>query len=409
MRTSVLAIAAVLAACSSGEQQTAGAEPQATGAAAAPSVERRAPNKKDASPAFAGQTRAPAATSVGVSVQEIASGIDEPWGMALLPGGGALVTARGGKLWRVTPDGAKAEVAGAPKVDARDQGGLLDVSLAPDFATSRSVYFCIAEPRGSNTNGTSLVRGALSADATRIENASIIFRQEPAWASTKHFGCNIEWARDGHLFLALGERSNREPRELSQDLSGHLGKVVRLTADGKPAPGNPFLGQANARPEIWSYGHRNVQGAAIHPETGELWTVEHGPRGGDELNVAEAGKNYGWPVISYGIEYVGGPINSGATARDGLEQPVYYWDPVIAPGDMTFYTGDLFPWKGDLLVAGLSAKLVRLDLDGRKVVGEEWLLDDVGRIRDVDQAPDGSLWVITDEGDGQVLRLTPAR
>lgn len=410
---SVAALAVALAACSSGDPQVSQAQTPPQGAATAPAaaapVKQGPPNKKDAQPAFAGQTRAPAVSSgIQLSVERVADGIDEPWGIAVMPGDDLLVTAKSGKLWRVSASGQKSEVTGAPKVDGRDQGGLLDVSIAPDFAASRNVYLCFSEDRGSNTNGTSLARGKLSVDGTKLESVSVIFQQLPAWASTKHFGCNIEWAGDGNLFLTLGERSNPEPRKLSQDLGTHLGKVVRLTPDGKPAPGNPFLNQAGAKPEIWSYGHRNMQGAAIQPGTGKLWTIEHGPRGGDELNVAEAGKNYGWPIITYGIDYPGGPIGEGITARDGLTQPVYYWDPVIAPGDMLFYTGDLFPWKGDILVAGLRGTLVRLELDGEKVTGEERLLESEGRLRDVAQGAGGSLWVVTDEPNGKVLRVTPA-
>lgn len=416
---SITVLAAALAGCSSEDarvaQQPASAgsasQETASGPSPAPSAEpvkQGPPNKKNAQPAFANQTRAPAVSSgVTLKVERVAEGIDEPWGMAVLPDGGLLVTARTGKLWRVSATGQKSEVTGAPAVDGRDQGGLLDVSLAPDFASSRNVYLCFSEKRGSNTNGTSLARGTLSADGARLENVSVLFQQKPDWASTKHFGCNIEWPGDGNIFLVLGERSNPDSRVLSQDLGGHLGKVVRLTPDGKPAAGNPFAAQAGAKPEIWSYGHRNMQGAAIEPGTGKLWTIEHGPRGGDELNIAEAGKNYGWPVITYGIEYAGGQIGDGSTAKAGMEQPVYYWDPVIAPGDMIFYTGDLFPWKGDLLIAGLRGMLVRLEIQNGRVTGEEHILNTEGRLRDVAQASDGSLWVVTDEPNGKVLRVTP--
>jgi aldose sugar dehydrogenase len=248
----------------------------------------------------------------------------------------------------------------------------------------------------------------LSRDSTKLENVKVIFQQMPSWRSQGHFGSNIEFDSAGNLYLTLGDRQQAEPRKLVQDLNTHLGKVVRLKQDGSPAEGNPFIGRSNAKPEIWSYGHRNVQGAAIHPDTGRLWTIEHGPRGGDELNVPQAGKNYGWPTICYCIDYPGGPIGEGITARDGMEQPVYYWDPVIAPGDMTFYKGNLFPWKGDILASGLAGNaIVRLELDGEKVVGEERLLRDQGRIRDITEAGDGSLYVLVDDG-GKVLRLTPA-
>ena len=372
-------------------------------------VAQGAPNKADAVPAFPEQTRAPESlTNVTLKIDTIADGIDHPWGSAVLPDDGSLlVTSKSGKLWLVTPGKPKMEVTGVPKVDARDQGGLLDISVAPGFMTDRTIYFTYAEDRGGGKNGTTLAKATLSADRKKIENVSTVFRQEPAWASTKHFGSNIEWDSAGNLYLTLGERSDPEPRQLAQDLGGHLGKVVKLTADGRPADGNPFIGQASAKPEIWSYGHRNVQGAAINPDTGKLWTIEHGPRGGDEINVPEAGKNYGWPVIVYGIDYPGGPIGEGITSKTGMEQPIYYWDPVIAPGDMTFYTGSMFPWKGDLLVAALGTKeLVRLDVQGDRIIGEERLMKGQGRIRDIVEAPDGGLYVLVDDA-GKVLRVTP--
>ncbi len=411
-KSALIAVICAFGAAACSAQETATPNTEAPTQAVAPSgtpVEQGPPNKRDAQPAFAGQTRAPESKSqFTAKTTVVVEGLSDPWGMAILPDGAMLVTERTGKMWRITAAGAKTEVTGMPEVDSRGQGGLLDVSLAPDFASSRTVYFTFSEPRGNRTNATSLARGVLAADGSKLDNVSVIFRQEPAWASTLHYGSNIEWASNGDLYLTLGERSMPEPRQLAQDLSTHLGKVLRLKPDGKPADGNPFIDQDGARPEIWSYGHRNVQGAAIHPETGKLWTVEHGPRGGDEINIPEAGKNYGWPIIIYGIEYAGGRVGEGITSKDGMEQPVYYWDPVIAPGDMTFYTGDVFPWKGDLLVAGLaSGVVVRLDLDGERVVGEERLFDNIGaRIRDVTQAPDGSLWLLTDESDGQLIHVT---
>ncbi len=407
----LLAVTGLLAACGGASTGAALEQPPASDAAPArgAAVAQGEPNKPDAKPAFAEQTRAPQSKSnVTLTVETIADGIDNPWGSAILPDDGAvLVTSKAGKLWLVAPGKPKTEVKGVPKVDARDQGGLLDISVGPDFMTARTIYFSFSEDRGGGKNATSLGKATLSADRTRLENVSTIFRQEPAWASTAHYGSNIEWDSSGNLYLTLGERSDPEPRQLSQDLNTHIGKVVKLKQDGTPADGNPFIGQANAKPEIWSYGHRNVQGAAIHPDTGKLWTIEHGPRGGDEINIPEAGKNYGWPVITYGIEYAGGPIGEGITAKDGMEQPTYYWDPVIAPGDMTFYTGKLFPWKGDLIVAALgTTQLVRLDIEGDRVVGEERLMSDQGRIRDVTQAPDGALYLLVDDG-GKVLRVTP--
>lgn len=423
MRMTLLAASAIsLAACADGaalqgNSDAATAPTPATASsgqvplAEGPPVEQGAPNKSDATPAFAGQTRAPAqASPFTLRVETIASGLDEPWAMARLPNGDWLVTERTGALRRISPQGVvSAPLGGVPDVVKVGQGGLLDISLAPDFAQSSRVYFTFSEARDGNANGTTLAYATLSQDRTRLDDLKIIFRQTPAWRSPLHFGSNIEWDSSGNLFLALGERSSVESRVLAQDLSGHLGKVVRLTPEGAPAPGNPFIGRADAKPEIWSYGHRNVQGAAIDPATGALWTIEHGPRGGDELNKPEAGKNYGWPVIGYGIEYRGGPVGEGVTARAGMEQPVYYWDPVIAPGDITFYTGDLFPgWKGNILASGLKGYMVRLVMRDDKVVGEERLLADQGRIRDIAEAPDGSLWVITDESNGKLLRVTPA-
>jgi glucose/arabinose dehydrogenase len=236
----------------------------------------------------------------------------------------------------------------------------------------------------------------------------VIFQQTPSWKSTGHFGSNIEWDPSGNIYLTMGERQQYEPQQLAQDLNAFMGKVVRLKPDGSPAEGNPFIGRSGAKPEIWSYGHRNVQGAAINPDTGKLWTIEHGPRGGDEINIPQAGKNYGWPIICYCIDYPGGPIGEGITAKEGMEQPIYYFDPVIAPGDMIFYRGNLFPWKGNILASALGGNaIVRLVLDGEKVIGEERLLKDQGRIRDITEAPDGSLYVLVDD-TGKVLRLTPA-
>jgi aldose sugar dehydrogenase len=407
LSSAILAISLLGAGGCQQDEQASAQTPSSRAAVGAPAPQGP-PNKKDAVPAFAGQTRAPESKSgVKLKVNTVASGIDHPWAIALLPDGKLLVTARSGKLWLVTPTGQKTEVTGAPKVDARGQGGLLDISIGPDFTNARTVYMSFSEDRGNKTNGTSLAKATLSADNSKLENLQVIFQQQPAWASTLHFGSNIEWDSAGNIFLTVGERSLPESRVHAQDITTDLGKVIHVTPDGKPASNNPFLGRTDALPEIWSYGHRNVQGAAINPETGKLWTVEHGPRGGDEINIPEPGKNYGWPVITYGIDYPGGPIGDGITAKDGMEQPTYYWDPVIAPGDMTFYTGNLFPWKGDLLVASLAGAIVRLEVTGDRITGEERLLTDQGRIRDVQEAADGSLWVITDDSNGKVLNVTP--
>jgi glucose/arabinose dehydrogenase len=408
----VAALAGLLAACN-GETPAPTASADQPGSATTPTrgapVQQASTNKADAVPAFPEQTRAPEAkTNVTLNVEVLAEGIENAWAGALLPDDGSLlVTSQTGKLWLVTPGKPKTEVTGVPKVDARGQGGLLDISVGPDFMTNHTVYFTFSEDRGGGKNGTSLAKATLSADRKKLENVSVVFQQQPAWASTAHYGSNIEWDSAGNVYITLGERSDPEPRQLSQDLDTHIGKVVKLKADGTPADGNPFIGQANTKPEIWSYGHRNVQGAAIHPDTGKLWTIEHGPRGGDEINIPEAGKNYGWPVISYGIEYAGGPIGEGITVREGMEQPIYYWDPVIAPGDMIFYKGNLFPWKGDLLIGSLGPnQIVRLDVEGDRVTGEERLLTDQGRIRDIIEAPDGALYVVAQDA-GKLLRVTP--
>jgi aldose sugar dehydrogenase len=325
-------------------------------------VEQAAPNTQY-QPAFAAQTRAPAETSnVTIETQIVARGLNHPWALAFLPDGRVLVTERAGRMRVITREGAvSAPIEGVPAVDARGQGGLLDVVLSPTFSSDRLIYWSYAEPRGGGANGTSVARGRLSADATRLDGVEVIFRQLPAWESRGHFGSRLVFDSEGRLYVTLGDRQQAASRELAQDNSTHIGKVVRINPDGAAPPDNPFTGEAGARPEIFSSGHRNVQGAAFHPDTGALWTIEHGPRGGDELNLTRAGRNYGWPIISYGIEYRGGPVNAGITAREGLEQPNYYWDPVIAPGDMDFYTGGLFPWRGDLLIAALETEeLVRV-------------------------------------------------
>ncbi len=343
-------------------------------------------------------------------IEIVARGLDHPWGLAFLPDGRMLVSERPGRLRILDRDGKLSPpVAGVPAVAAVGQGGLLDVVLAPDFAASKRIYFSFAEPRG-DANGTSVAHARLveEKDAARLDDLKVIFRQEPAIRGGFHFGSRLAFARDGNLFVTLGERNLKDP---AQDLSGHLGKVVRIRPDGTVPTDNPFVGRADARPEIWSYGHRNPQSAAIHPVTGKLWIVEHGPKGGDEINVPLAGKNYGWPVIGYGVDYSGAKIHE-STHKEGMEQPIYYWVPSIAPSGMAFYTGDAFPgWRGNLFVGALVLKhLNRLELDGEKIVKEERLLNDFGeRIRDVHQGPDGTLWLLTDATDGKVVHLVPAK
>ncbi len=401
-----VSLAALAAACG------ANGETVQTAAAPGAPVETRPANGADQTPAFAGQSRAPGVRTEGTLRHEvIASGLVHPWGMALLPDGGWLVTERPGRMRIVSTEGQVGEpIAGLPAVDARGQGGLLDVVLSPTFATDRTVFWSYAEPRDGG-NATSVARGVLSADGTRVSEVRVIFRALPIYDGDKHFGSALAFAPDGKLFITLGERSDAPMRPQAQQLDSHMGKVVRINADGTVPQDNPFVGQAGALPEIWSLGHRNVQGVAVQPGTGAVWTVEHGTRGGDELNRPEAGKNYGWPIVAYGVEYRGAAINEGITARDGLEQPIYYWDPVIAPGGQTFYAGAMFPgWEGNLLIAGLGGKsLTRLVMDGDRVVGEERLLTGLGeRIRDVAVGADGAVWVITDEDDGKLVRLATA-
>ena len=313
-----------------------------------------------------------------VIVETVANGLQNPWSLAFLPDGRMLVTERPGRLRVVGTDGRLSEpVRGIAGIAARGQGGLLDVALSPDFAQSRLIYLSFAEDRGEGRNGTSVARGRLSQDGTALEGTEVIFRQEPSYAGTHHFGSRLVFGQDGSLFVTLGERNDL--RDQAQSLNNHLGKIVHIKPSGGAAPDNPFLNREDARPEIWSSGHRNVQSAALNPTTGELWIVEHGARGGDEVNIPQKGRNYGWPVISYGVHYSGQKIGEG-TRKPGLEQPVYYWDPSIAPSGMAFYTGDKFPaWRGSILVGALAGKLVsRLETNGNRVTGEERMLQNLG-------------------------------
>ncbi len=395
----------VLAACG-----PAPAQPGQAAGAAAP-VESRPANASSQKPAFAGQTRAPGLNSNTVGqYTTVASGLDHPWGLAFLPTGEILVTERAGRLRVVGKDGAlSAAVANLPAVYASGQGGLLGVAIDPDYANNGLAYWAFSEEQ-DGANGTSVARGKLSlGPAPKLDNVQVIWRQAPKMKSSLHFGGRLVFAKDGKLFVTTGERSVRPGRVQAQQLDGTLGKVVRINADGSIPSDNPFIGQAGAKAEIWSLGHRNLQSAALDPQ-GRLWTVEHGAQGGDELNRPEPGKNYGWPTITYGQEYSGQPIGDGLTQKAGLEQPVYYWDPVIAPSGMTFYEGDLFPaLKGSVLIGSMAGlNVTRLVLKDDKVVGEERLFSDIGaRIRDVVAGPDGAIYVLTDEGDGKLIKITP--
>jgi glucose/arabinose dehydrogenase len=345
------------------------------------------------------------ATRADAEVVRVAGGLEHPWGLAFLPDGRMLVTERPGRLRLVAPDGTlSAPLAGVPEVFARGQGGLLDVALDPDFASNRLVYLSFAEP-GDGGAGTSVARGRLEGDA--LAATTVIFRQAPKLPGGPHFGSRLAFDRAGNLFVTVGDRMEWPN---VQRLDRGQGKVFRIRPDGGVPPDNPFVGRDGALPEVWSFGHRNSQGAAIHPQTGELWEIEHGPRGGDELNIVRAGKNYGWPEITLGINYDGNPIGTGKTHAPGMEQPIHWWIPSIAPSGMAFYTADRFPqWRGSLFVGALAhRKLVRLTLEGDRVVAEEHLLADEGkRIRDVQVGPDGYVYVLTDEDEGEILRVAP--
>jgi glucose/arabinose dehydrogenase len=345
-----------------------------------------------------------------LTVETFARGLANPWAIAFLPDGRLLVTERPGRMRIVAKDGRLSPaLAGVPAVFARSQGGLHDVVLDRGYAQNSTIYFCFAEP-ATGGGRTSLARAKLVDEGTpRLDDVQVIFRQEGPLSGGNHFGCRIVQTADGNLLLTMGDHFTY--RNEAQNLANHIGKIVRVRPDGSVPPDNPFVGRAGAKPEIWSYGHRNVQGAVLHPQSGKLWAHEHGPRGGDEVNIVEAGKNYGWPVIGYGIDYSGARIHA-STQKAGMEQPVKYWVPSIAPAGMAFYTGDLFPaWRGNLFVGALAAGLlVRLEINGEKVGTEERLLQQMReRIRDVRHGPDGALWLATDSSQGRILRVVPAR
>jgi glucose/arabinose dehydrogenase len=376
-------------------------------------VDTRPANDPNQKPAFAGQTDAAERISnVAFEVVTVAQGLVNPWSVAFLPNGKMLVTERPGRMRIVASDGTLSEpVFGLPQMFVRGQGGLLDVTLDPAFAKNNTIYWCYAEPREGGVNNTAVARGKLIDDTPpRVEEVQTIYHQAPSMNSPLHFGCRLVFADGNTLMVTQGERSITEGRMQAQNLDSLLGKIVRINPDGSIPKDNPFVGKEGARPEIWSYGHRNIQAAALNPATGDLWEIEHGTRGGDEINIARKGKDFGWPTVAYGIEYRGGPITGGIQQKEGTEQPIYYWDPVIGPSGMAFYTGSLFPaWKGNLFVGGhATSDLVRLELQGEKIVAEERLLKDLKeRIRDVRVGPDGALYLLTDSATGRLLKLVP--
>lgn len=357
-------------------------------------------------PAFEGQTRTCGiATRTPVEIGVVARGLNRPWAIEPLPDGSWLVNEKRGQMRPVSADGKiGAPIKGVLPVDAGGQGGLLDLALSPDFGKDRTVYWSFSEPRQGGS-GTSVARGVLSADGARLEQVKVILRTHPTYDNNMHFGSRLAFGPDGTLYVTTGERSDKETRPQAQQLDSHLGKVLRIKPDGSPAPDNPFANKPGALPEIYSYGHRNIQAAALDAR-GRLWTIEHGPRGGDELNRIQPGLNYGWPLASYGIEYSGFRIDGAESRQPGTEQPVYYWDPVIAPSGAQFYSGDAIPeWRGNLFIGAMrQARLVRLVIENDRVVGEEHLLVDRGqRVRDVRQGNDGAIYVIND--DGELLRI----
>ncbi len=364
-------------------------------------VQQGAPNA-DFQPAFAGQTRAAALPQTPVTVTRFATGLDAPWGIARLPSGQFVVTEKGGTMRIIGVDGAvSAPLQGVPKIARGGQGGLLDVAVSPNFNRDRSLFWTYAKPVQGGAV-TAAARGTLGADGT-LSDVRDIFVQMPAVRGGRHFGSRIVPAADGTVWITTGDRGAGDDGTLVQDVTTTHGKVIRINADGTIPADNPFVGR-DGGDGIWSLGHRNPQGAALGP--GGLWTVEHGPRGGDELNQVQPGRNYGWPLVSYGINYRGSDVGSGQARAQGLEEPVYYWDPVIAPSNMAFYDGSYGPWQGDILIGSLNpGALVRLKMQGGRVIGEERLLTDVGRVRDVEVLPDGAVLVLTD--GGAVLRVQP--
>jgi len=397
--TIVLGFAMISASCSSpGRNDQIADEQDST---RLDPVETSTPSA-DYQPAFEGQTRiAGVETTTAIEGTVLSSDLNSPWGITTLPDGRFLITEKEGTMRIATPQGELSEaITGLPEVDSKKQGGLLGLTTGPDFSSNRMVYWTFSEPvEGGNL--TSVAKGRLADDEKTIENAQVIYRATPAYDGALHYGSRILFDESGNIIFSTGERSDKETRPQAQDLNSALGKLIRITPEGAPAPGNPFENSTDARPEIYSYGHRNVQGLAFHPETGDLWEAEYGPKGGDEVNLIQPGKNYGWPTITYGIEYKGDTIGEGIQQKEGLEQPVYYWDPVISPSGITFYSSNDIPeWENNLFLAALSAQhIARLVIEDNKVVGEERLLSEEGqRFRDITEGADGALYAVTDEG-----------
>ncbi len=394
----ITCIAVLLTACSTNNSNSTKTE--ARDSVYAP-VETNAANV-DYKSAFKGQTRiAGVKTKTPFEGKILSKELKRPWGITSLPDGRLLITEKEGTMRIATTSGTlSGPIGGLPTVNSSGQGGLLGVTIDPAFSENRMVYWTFSEktPEG---NLTAIAKGKLSADEKQIENAVVIYRATPAYNGDLHYGSRIVFDKSGNLFISTGERSDLVTRPQAQSLNSALGKILKITKDGAPAAGNPFLNKPDARPELYSYGHRNVQGLAIHPVTGDLWEDEFGPRGGDEVNLIQAGKNYGWPTITYGIEYSGKTIGQGITQQSGMEQPIYYWDPVISPSGMTFYSSSIIPeWTNNLFIGSLSGKhILRLVLENNKVVGEERLLaNENQRFRAVIEGKDGALYAITDEG-----------
>ncbi|WP_374990574.1 PQQ-dependent sugar dehydrogenase [Chryseobacterium sp. CFS15] len=372
---------------------------QGKGKPSEPSAKEEKPNTSY-KPAFKEQTRiAPIKTSTPYNVEVLTKDLGKPWGIINLPDGKFLITEKSGFINVVSTDGKQiSKIEGFPKVDSKGQGGMLDVALDPDFKTNNIIYFSYSEPYEGG-NHTAVAKGKLSPDLKNISEVKVIFRATPTYNGDKHYGSRLVFDKDGNLFVSTGERSDKETRVYAQKTDNYLGKILKITKDGKPAPGNPFIGKTGYKPEIYAFGIRNPQGLAMD-EKGQLWDIEMGPRGGDEINLIQPGKNYGWGDVTYGIEYSGDKINNGTTQKEGTEQPVYYWDPVVSPSGVTFYTGNIDEWKNNLFIACLSGQHInRIVMKDNKVVGEErLLLDHKERFRDVLNGSDGNLYGITDSG-----------